>query len=92
MARLAKRSTPDIPKPLPPRGEEESGTTLCKGSDEETPTTKSEPLLGWCKNCNSAANSWVDRLCYRCHKLAEGFEFDEDTKTWVKPAARKGKK
>jgi hypothetical protein len=92
MARLAKRTAPDIPKPLPPRGEEESNTTLCKGSDMETPKTKSEPLLGWCKNCNSAANSWTDRLCYACHKLAAGFTFDEDTKIWVKLNPKKGKK
>lgn len=96
MPRLVKRSPVTPPKPLPQRGKENeetsetSGTTLCKFEDK--PPEKSDPILGWCKNCTrNAAHSWIDKLCYRCHKEANGFVFDDETKRWTKKPERKRK-
>lgn len=89
--KLAPRTIASPPKPLPQRGhEEETETTLC--TVEETPKEKYEPTLGWCMNCSRhAAHSAVDNLCYNCHKEANGFEFNDETKRWVKVPERKKK-
>lgn len=61
----------------------EPETVLCVEPKNEA--GKYEPLMGWCKECeSSAANRRTDQLCYRCHKLANGFVFDDEKKVWVK--------
>ena len=86
--RLTKRTAVEAPKPLPARGkEEEPETTLGKGP--ESVAGKFEPLIGWCANCEKPANSEFDHLCYNCHKDAEGLEYDEETKLWIKKAKRR---
>jgi hypothetical protein len=47
--------------------------------------TKSVSKMGKCKSCGLFdAHSEVDRLCYNCHKEVEGFEFDSESKRWIK--------
>ena len=91
--KLTQRTPVETPKPLPQRGKEveEPYTTLGKGSEEDQhPRQKSEPLLGMCAKCGQhAAHSWVDKLCYICHKLAEGLVWDEDQKKWIKTKGKK---
>lgn len=81
-ATLTKRNI-DTPKALPQRGkEEEPETVVCKGP-ETIASGHTEPLLGWCKSCqHMASNSMTDGLCFTCHKEAEGFVFDGETKKW----------
>jgi len=93
MAKLIKRASVTIPKPLPQRSEEESsGTILCKGAESDTdPKVEvSEPLLGHCKNHPKvAAYNWPTHLCFFCYNTeVKGLEFDYEKKQWVKPAKK----
>lgn len=75
--RLTKRTIVKEPEPVEPY------TTLVEGP--EPVIEKSEPLLGMCIQCGICpADSWVDKLCYRCHRLAAGFVFDPEQKRYVK--------
>ena len=50
---------------------------------------KQDSSLGKCVKCRfHQANSLVDKLCHRCHKEANGFEFDGQKRRYIK----KGKK
>lgn len=79
---LTKRTA--IPKPTPPR---EPETTL--GEEPKNVAEKSASKMGVCKGCGIfGANSEIDKLCYNCHKDAQGFEFNG--KAWVNK--KKGRK
>jgi hypothetical protein len=87
---LTKRSSVDAPKPLPSRSKEapEPDTYLCKGP--ETESTKYEPLLGMCIECERLpANSDIDHLCLNCHNEAAGLVFDDEKTRFVKTQRRK---
>lgn len=82
MAKLNARTSKKAEKLAPPPAPEPE-TVLCVEPKNEA--GKYEPLMGWCKECeSSAANRRTDQLCYRCHKLANGFVFDDEKKVWVK--------
>lgn len=75
------------PKPLPQRGKEEPETTL--GEEPKNVAEKSSGKMGKCISCGKfAAHSEIDRMCYNCHKDAEGFEFNG--KEWINK--KKGRK
>ena len=51
---------------------------------------KTEPLLGKCAKCKvMPSNSEVDRFCYDCHMLAQGFEYDAKTNRYILQKRRK---
>jgi hypothetical protein len=84
--RLTKRTAPESPKPLPSRSKEveEPETTLCTEPENVASKEKSY-LMALCTECGIfRANSKADGLCLNCHKAAEGFEFDEEKKIFVK--------
>ena len=83
--RLVKRTSTEAPKPLPTRGEELD--VICKGA--ESVATNYAPLLGKCIKCKMCpANSAMDSLCLRCHKEANGYEFDTEKNRFVKVKGR----
>lgn len=79
--RLARRvSTVGKKKEAP-----EPDTFACKGVETAVTSEDSAPLLGKCTKCDlNPSNSEADHLCLNCHKLANGFEFDEDKNLYVK--------
>lgn len=86
MARLLKRTT-ETPKPKKTK-EVEEPDVVCKGA--ESVATSYAPILGKCTKCKMCpANSAVDTLCLRCHKEANGFEFDAEKNRFVKIKGRK---
>ena len=90
--RLLKRTSVEAPKPAPARGKEitEPETTTCKGVETDIKPGDRMPSMGMCIDCGQhAANSEVDHLCHTCHKLKEGFEFDEDQNRWLKKKEKK---
>lgn len=91
MARLLKRTAAvDAPKPMPQRGkEEEPETTTCKGVETDIKPGDRTPIMGMCVDCGlHASHSESDHLCYNCHKIKNGFVFDEDQKRWIKKGKR----
>ena len=50
---------------------------------------KTEPLLGKCAKCENNSNSEVDHLCFGCHMLAQGFDFDAEAIRYVLRKRRK---
>ena len=80
---MTRRTTPRKPKKEPVVVEPE--TTLCVAPEPALADASLSPSLGMCVGCDFfAAHSLVDKLCYNCHKAAEGLVYDEDRKLFVK--------
>ena len=84
--RLLKRSSAE---PVTKKSKEVAEPdVICKGA--ETMATTYAPILGMCTKCKMCpANSAMDSLCLRCHKEANGFEFDAEKNRFVKIKGRK---
>lgn len=66
----------------------EPETTLCKVV--ETVAVSKESIMGKCIDCgNHNSHSEIDHLCLNCHKLKEGFVFDDDDKRYIKTKGKK---
>ena len=84
--RLLKRTTE---APAPKKSKEVAEPdVICKGA--ESVATPYAPVLGKCIKCKMCpANSAMDSLCLRCHKEANGYEFDAEKNRFVKIKGRK---
>jgi hypothetical protein len=83
--RLVKRASAPAPSKTKEASEPD---VICKGA--ESVATTYAPALGFCTKCKMCpANSEGDHLCLRCHKEANGFEFDAEKNRFVKIKGRK---
>ena len=79
---LTRRTQPKVEKK--PKEEPEPETVLCV-EPENIASKDVKHFMPMCEECNCfRANSRADNLCLNCHKAAAGYEFDEDTKSFVK--------
>ena len=87
MAKHLVKRTSETPVPKKTK-EVEVPDVICKGA--ESVAAAYAPMLGPCTKCKMCpANSAVDRLCLRCHKEANGYEFDAEKNRFVKIKGRK---
>lgn len=63
---------------------EEPETTVCAGA--EPATIEHVPIVR-CTECSN--QEWRKGLCYHHWKLSQGFEFDEEKKSYVKAQTKR---
>lgn len=77
----ASNSIPKIEVPEPDTFTEKGATNTAE---------KDAPMLGKCTKCKvMPSHSEVDHLCYDCHMLAKGFEYNGETNLYVPSKRRK---